>query len=50
MDEASIQNLHADLTEDYHTLEKSQNASIEQLLEDFNDDQMMFRLEAEAYE
>ena len=50
MDEASIQNLRADLTEDYHTLVKSHNAAIEQLLEDFNDDQMMFRLEAEAYE
>ena len=50
MDEASIQNLRADLTEDYHTLVKSHTAAIEQLLEDFNDDQMMFRLEAEAYE
>ena len=50
MDEASIQNLRADLTEDYHTLVKSHTAAIEQLLEDFNDDQMMFRLEAEAFE
>ena len=50
MDEASIQTLHADLTEDYNTLVKSHTAAIEQLLEDFNDDQMMFRLEAEAYE
>ena len=50
MDEASIQTLRADLTEDYHTLVKSHTAAIEQLLEDFNDDQMMFRLEAEAYE
>ena len=50
MDEASIQNLRADLTEDYHTLVKSHTTAIEKLLEDFNDDQMMFRLEAEAYE
>ena len=50
MDEASIQNLHADLTEDYHSLMKSDNAEIEQLLEDFNDDQMLFLMEAEALE
>ena len=50
IDEASIQNLHVDLTEDYHTLVKSHTAAIEQLLEDFNDDQMMFRLEAKAYD
>ena len=50
MDEASIQTLCADLTEDYQTLVKSHTAAIEQLLEDFNDDQMVFRLEAEALE
>ena len=50
MDEASIQTLRANLTEDYHALVKSHTAAIEQLLEDFNDDQMMFQLEAEAYE
>ena len=50
MDEASIQNLRAVLTEDYNTLVKSHTVAIEQLLEDLNDDQMMFRLEAEAYE
>ena len=50
MDEASIQNLRADLTEDYHSLAKSHTAAIEQMLEDFNDDQMLFRLEAEAIE
>ena len=38
MDEANIQNLRADLTEDYHSLVKSHTAAIEQLLEDFNDD------------
>ena len=38
MDEDSIQNLRADLIEDYPTLVKSHNAAIEQLLEDFNDD------------
>ena len=50
MDEASIQNLRADLTEDYHSLVKSHTTAIEQMLEDFNDDQMVFRLEAEALE
>ena len=50
MDEASIQTLRADLTEDYQSLVKSHTAAIEQLLEDFNDDQMVFRLEAEALE
>ena len=50
MDENNIQTLREDLTEEYHTLAKSHTAAIEQLLEEFNDDQMMFRLEAEAYE
>ena len=50
MDEASIQTLRADLTEDYQSLVKSHTAAIEQLLEDFNNDQMVFRLEAEALE
>ena len=50
MDEASVQNLRDDLTEDYLSLVKSHTAAIEQLLEDFNDDQMGFRLEAEALE
>ena len=50
MDEASIQTLRADLIEDYQSLVKSHTAAIEQLLEDFNDDQMVFRLEAEALE
>ena len=46
MDETSIQTLSEDLTEEYHTLAKSHTAGIEQLLEEFNDDQMMFCLEA----
>ena len=50
MDEASIQTLRADLTEDYQSLVKSHTAAIEQLLEDFNDDQILFRLEVEAIE
>ena len=50
MDEASIQNLRANLTEDYPSLAKSHTAAIEQMLEDFNDNQMLFRLEAEALE
>ena len=50
MDEASIQTLRDDLTMDYQSLVKSHTAAIEQLLEDFNDDQMVFRLEAEALE
>ena len=50
MDEANIQNLRADLTEDYHSLAKSHTVAIEQMLDDFNDDQMLFRLETEALE
>ena len=50
MDEHSIQTLRADLTEDYHNLVKSHTAAIKQLLEEFNDYQMMFLLEAKAYE
>ena len=50
MDETNIQTLREDLTEEYHTLAKSHTAEIEQLLEEFNDDQMMFRLEDKAYE
>ena len=50
MDETNIQTLREDLTEEYHTLAKSHTAAIEQLLEEFNEDQMMFRIEAEAYE
>ena len=52
MDEHSIQNLCEDLTKDYHNLVKSlsHTAVIEQLLEEFNDNQMMFCLEVEAYE
>ena len=49
MDEASIQTLRADLTEDYHALVRSQTAAIEQLLEELNDEEMRFRIEAEAY-
>ena len=50
MDDTSIQTLREDLTEEYHTLATSHTAAIEQLLEEFNDDLMVFRLEAEAYE
>ena len=39
-----------DLTEEFHALAKSPTVAIEQLLEDFNDDQMLFHIEAEAYE
>ena len=49
LDEASIQTLRADLTEDYHALVRSQTAAIEQLLEELNDEEMRFRIEAEAY-
>ena len=49
MDEDNIELLREDLTEEYHTLAKSHIAAIEQLLEEFNDDQMLFRLEAEVY-
>ena len=48
MDENSIQLLREDLTEEFHALAKSHTAAIEQLLEEFYDDQMLFRLEVEA--
>ena len=50
MDENNIQTLREDLTEEYHNLAKSHTAAIEQFLKEFNDNQMMFRLEVEAYE
>ena len=50
MDENNIQLFYEDLTEEFHALAKSHTTTIEQLLEDFNDDQMLFRIEAEAYE
>ena len=50
MDETSIQTLRANLTDDYQNLVKSHTAAIEKSLEEFNDDHMMFRLEAEDYE
>ena len=50
MDEINIQILRENLTEEYHNLAKSHTATIEQLLEEFNNDQMMFLLEVEAYE
>ena len=50
MDENSIQILHEDLIKEFHAFAKSHTTSIEQLLEDFNGDQMLFRLDVEAYE
>ena len=50
MDENNIQILHKDLTEEFHALAKTHTTAIEQLLEDFNDDHMLLRLESEAYE
>ena len=50
IDENNIQTPREDPTEEYYNLVKSHIAAIEQLLEEFNVDQMMFRLEAEAYE
>ena len=50
MDENNIQLLREDLTKDFHALAKSHTAAIEQLLEDFNDDQMLFHIDVEAYE
>ena len=50
MDENSIQLLREDLTDEFQALAKSHTVKIDQLLEDFNDDQMLFRLEAKAYE
>ena len=50
MDENNIQFLREDLTEEFHAVAKSHTTTIEQLLEDFNDDPMLFPIEAEAYE
>ena len=50
MDENNIQLLREDLTEEFHAMAKSHTTTIEQLLEDFNDDKMLLRVEAEAYE
>ena len=50
MNENSIQILHEDLTEEFQALAKSHTTAIEQLLEEFNEDQMFLRREAEAYE
>ena len=49
MDESNIHLLREDLIEEFHALAKSHTTAIEQLLDDFNDDQMLFRIEAEAY-
>ena len=50
MDYNNIQLLREDLTEEFHALAKSHTTAIEQLLDDFNEDQMLFQLEVEAYE
>ena len=50
MDENNIQILREDSIEEYHKLAKSHTTAIKQFLEEFNDDQMMFRLEVKAYE
>ena len=50
MDENNILLLREDLTEEFHAMAKSHTTTIEQLLEDFNDDKMLLRVEAEAYE
>ena len=50
MDENSIQLLREDLTREFHDLARSHTTAIKQFLEEFNDDQMLLRLEAKAYE
>ena len=50
MDGNNIHLLREDLTKEFYALAKSPTTEIEHLLEDFNDDQMLFRLEAKAYE
>ena len=50
MDENNIQILHKDLTEEFHALAKSHTTAIEQLLEEFNNGQMLLRIDVEAYE
>ena len=50
MDGNNIHLLREDLTKEFYALAKSHTTEIEHLLEDFNDDQMMFRIEPDAYE
>ena len=50
MDENSIQILREEHTKEFQALAESHTTAIEQLLEEFNDDQMLLRLEAKAYE
>ena len=50
MDEKNIEILHEDLAKEFQALAKSHTTAIEQLLEEFNDDQILLKLEAEAYE
>ena len=50
MDENRIQLLHEDLTEEFHALARSHTTAIKQFLEEFNDDQMLLKIEAEDYE
>ena len=50
MDESSIQVLREDLVEEFHTLAQTHTTAIRHLLEEFNDVEMLLRLELEAYE
>ena len=50
MDENNIQILREDLTEEFHAFAKTHTMTIGHVLEEFNDDQMLLRLDSEAYE
>ena len=47
MDKTSINMVREDLTKDFHALANGHTKAILTLLEEFNDDQMMLRIEAE---
>ena len=50
MDEINIHILREYLTEEFHALAQTHTMTIRHLLEEFNDDQMLLRLDSEAYE
>ena len=50
MDENNIQILHEELTEELHALSQTHTTTIRHLFEEFNDNQMLLRLDSEAYE
>ena len=50
MDENSIQILHEDLTKEFQALDQTHTTAIGNLLEEFNNDQLLLMIETEGYE